>query len=157
MPTDRGMYKEDVVHIYNGILFSHKNKWNNAIFSNMDGAAAAAQLLQACPTLCDPIDGSPPGSSIHGILQARILQWFAISFFNVWKWKVKVKLLSCVRLFATPWSTAYQAPSSMGFSRQEYWSGVPLPSLMDGVRDCHIEGSKSEQEKYHIISLICGI
>ena len=78
--------------------------------------------------LCDPIDGSPLGSHILGILQARTLEWVAISFSNAWKWKVKGKLLSCVWLLATPWTTAYQAPPSMGFSRQEYWSGVPLPS-----------------------------
>ena len=88
----------------------------------------AAKLLQSCPTLCDPIDGSPPGSPAPGILQARTLEWVAISFSNAWKWKVKVKSLSCVRLLATPWTAAYQAPPSMGFSRQEYWTGVPLPS-----------------------------
>ena len=92
-------------------------------------SATAAKLLQSCPTLCDPIDGSPPGSAIPGILQARTLEWVAISFSNVWKWKVKVKSLSRVRLLATPWTAAYQAPPSMGFSRQEYWSGLPLPSL----------------------------
>ena len=91
-------------------------------------AAAAAKLLQSCPTLCDPIDGSPPGFPVPGILQARILEWVAISFSNVGKWKVKVKALSRVRLLATPWTAAYQVPPSMGFSRQEYWSGVPLPS-----------------------------
>ena len=91
-------------------------------------AAAAAKSLQSCPTLCDPIDGSPPGSPVPGILQARTLEWVAISFSNAWKWKVKGKSLSRVRLLATPWTTAYQAPPSMGFSRQEYWSGVPLPS-----------------------------
>ena len=91
-------------------------------------AAAAAKSLQSCPILCDPIDGSPPGSSVAGILQARTLEWVAISFSNAWKWEVKVKSLSCVRLLATPWTAAYQAPPSMGFSRQEYWSGVPLPS-----------------------------
>ena len=85
-------------------------------------------LLQLCPTLCDPIDGSPPGSPVPGILQARTLEWVAISFSNAWKWKVKVKLLSHVWLLATPWTSAYQAPPPMGFSRQEYWSGVPLPS-----------------------------
>ena len=90
----------------------------------------AAKLLQSCPTLCNPIDGSPPGSPVLGILQARILEWVAISFSNAWKWKVKGKLLSRVWLLAIPWTTAYQAPPSMGFSRQEYWSGVPLPSLM---------------------------
>ena len=83
-------------------------------------AAAAAKLLQSCPTLCNPIDGSPSGSPIPGILQARTLEWVAISFSNAWKWKVKVKLLSCVRLLATPWTAAYQAPPSMGFSRTSY-------------------------------------
>ena len=91
-------------------------------------AAAAAKLLQSCLTLCDPRDGSPPGSPVPGILQARTLEWVASSFSNAWKWKVKVKLLSRVQLLATPWTTAYQAPPSMGFSRQEYWSGEPLPS-----------------------------
>ena len=91
-------------------------------------AAAAAKSLQSCPTLCDPIDGSPPGSPIPGILQARTLEWVAISFSNAWKWKLKVKSLSRVRLFATPWTAAYQASLTMGFSRQEYWSWVPSPS-----------------------------
>ena len=90
-------------------------------------AAAAAKSPQLCPTLCDPIDGSPPGSPVPGILQARTLEWVAISFSSAWKWKVKVKSLTRVRLLATPWTAAYQAPLSMGFSRQEYWSGVPLP------------------------------
>ena len=92
-------------------------------------AAATAASLQSCPTLCNPIDGRPPGSPVPGILQARTLEWVAISFSNAWKWKVKVKSLSRVQLFVTPWTAAYQAPPSMGFSRQEYWSGVPLPSL----------------------------
>ena len=92
-------------------------------------AAAAAKSLQLCPTLCDPIDGSPPGSPVPGILQARTLEWAAISFSNAWKWKLKMKSLSRVLLFVTPWTAAYQAPPSMGFSRQEYWSGLPLPSL----------------------------
>ena len=109
--------------------------FRKAIIQNYSGrqdeslaAAAAAKSLQSCPTLCDPIDGSPPGSPVPGILQARILAWVAISFSNAWKWKVKVKSLSRVRLFMTPWTIAYQAPPSMGFSRQESWSGVPLPS-----------------------------
>ena len=80
-------------------------------------AAAAAKSLQSCLTLCDPIDGSPPGSPVPGILQARTLEWVAISFSSAWKWKVKVKSLSRVQLFATPWTAAYQAPLSMGFSR----------------------------------------
>ena len=91
-------------------------------------SAAAAKSLQSCPTLWDPIDGSPPSSPVPGILQARTLEWVAISFSNAWKWKVKVKSLSRVRLLATPWTAAHQAPLSMGFARQEYWSGVPLPS-----------------------------
>jgi len=91
-------------------------------------AAAAAKSLQSWPILCDPIDGSPPGSPVPGILQARTLVWVAISFSNAWKWKVKVKSLSLVQFFTTPWTAAYQAPPSMGFSRQEYWSGLPLPS-----------------------------
>ena len=82
--------------------------------------------LQLCPTLCDPIDGSPPGSAVPGILQARTLEWVAISFSSAWKWKVKVKLLSSVWLLATPWTAAHQAPPSMGFSRWEYWSGLLL-------------------------------
>ena len=91
-------------------------------------AAAAAKSLQSCPTLCDPRDGSPSGFPVPGILQARTLEWVAISFSNAWKWKVKVKPLSHVRLLATSWTAAHQAPPSMGFSRQECWSGVPLPS-----------------------------
>ena len=90
--------------------------------------AAAAKLLQSCPTLCNPIDSSPPGSPVPGILQARTREWVAISFSNAWKWKVRVKSLSRVWLLATPWTAAHQAPPSMGFSRQECWSGVPLPS-----------------------------
>jgi len=89
---------------------------------------AAAKSLQSCPTLCDPTEGSPPGSPVPGILQARTLEWVAISFSSAWKWKVKVKSLSRVRLLATPWTSSLQAPPSMGLSRQEYWSGVPLPS-----------------------------
>ena len=91
-------------------------------------AAAPAKSLQSCPTLCYPIDGSPSGSPIPGILQAGIPEWVAISFSSAWKWKLKVKTLSRVRLLATPWTAAHQAPLSMRFSRQEYWSGVPLPS-----------------------------
>ena len=93
----------------------------------MYAAADVAKSLQSCPTLCDPIDSSPPGSPVPGILQVRTLEWVAISFSNAWKWKVRVKSLSRVQPLA--WTAAYQAPPSMGFSRQEYWSGVPLPSL----------------------------
>ena len=87
-----------------------------------------AKSLQSCPTLRDPVDGRPPCSPIPGILQERTLEWVAISFSDAWQWKVKVKSLSRVRLFVTPWTAAYQAPLSMGVSRQEYWSAVPLPS-----------------------------
>ena len=106
---------------------SREGLWHLDIF-------AAAESLQSCPTLRDPIDGSPPGSLVPGILQARTLEWVAISFSNAWKRKVKVKSLSRVRPLATPWTAAYQVPPSMGFSRQEYWSGVPLPSLLDIFR-----------------------
>ena len=88
----------------------------------------AAKSLQSCPTLCDPIDVSPRGSPVPGILQARTLEWVPISFSNAGKWKEKVKSLGCVRLLGTPWTAAHQAPPSMGFSRQEYWSGLPMPS-----------------------------
>ena len=99
--------------------------WSEATCKNC--LAVAAKSLQSCLTLCDPIDGSPPGSPVPGILQARTLEQVATSFSNAWKWKVKVKLLSHVRLLATPRTIAHQAPPSMGFSRPEYWSGVPLP------------------------------
>ena len=101
--------------------------WSSPFYRG--GAATAAKSLQLCPTLCDPIDGSPPGSPVPGILQARTLEWVAISFSSVWMWKVKVKSLSRVWLLATPWTVAHQVPPSMGFSRQEYWSGVPSSSL----------------------------
>ena len=114
---------------------SPSNEYSGLIWFRMDwldflagAAAAAAKSLQSCPTLCDPIDGSPPGSPIPGILQTRTLEWVANSFSNAWKWKGKVKSFSRVWLFATPWTAAYQALPSMGFSRQESWSGVPLPS-----------------------------
>ena len=88
----------------------------------------AAKSRQSCLTLWNPTDGSPPGSPVPGILQARTLEWVAISFSNAWKWKVKGKSLSRVRLFATPWTAAYQGALSMGFSRRQYWSGVPYNS-----------------------------
>ena len=110
------------------LLFIKANYRMLKMFLNLLAAAAAAKSLQSCLTLCDPIDGSPPGSPVPGILQARTLEWVAISFSNAWKWKVKRKSFSCVRLFATPWTAAYQAPPFMGSSRQEYWSGLLLPS-----------------------------
>ena len=106
---------------------------------------AAAKSLQSCPTLCDPIDGSPPGSPVPGILQARTLEWVAISFSNAWKWKVKVKSLSRVWLIATPWTAAHQAPRSVGFSRQEYWSGVALPSPKNTLEGINSRISEAEE------------
>ena len=115
--------------------------------NNMAAAAAAAKSLQSCPTLCDPIDSSPPGSPVPGILQARTPEWVAISFSNTCEWKVKVKSLSRVRLLATPWTAAYQAPLYMGFSRQEYWSGVPLPfpagDCSHEIKRCLLLGRKA--------------
>ena len=99
--------------------------WGNSCW-HFEGAAAAANSLQSCPTLCDPIDSSSPGSPVPRILQARTLEWVAVSFSKAWKWKVKVKSLSCIQLCVTPCTAAYQAPRSMGFSRQECWSGLPL-------------------------------
>ena len=107
------------VYMYWYTLHSYLDKYTHS------AAAAAAKSLQSCPTLCNPRDGSPPGSPVPGILQARTLEWVAISFSSAWKRKVKVKSLSRVQLLATPWTAAHQAPPSMGFSRQEYWSGVP--------------------------------
>ena len=118
------------------IKMKHQNHPNIINGYVSDLAAAAAKWLQSCLTLCDPRDSSSPGSPVPGVLQARTLEWLAISFSNAWKWRVKMKSLrlstwklhSRVRLLVTPWTAVYQAPPSMGFSRQEYWSGVPLPS-----------------------------
>ena len=118
------------------IYSTHENFQHMKIYSISlitAAAAAAAKSLQLCPTLYDPVDCSLPGSSVHGILQARTLAWVVISLFNAWKWKVKVKSFSHVWLVATPWTAGYQAPPSMGFSRQEYWSEVLLPSLPYGA------------------------
>ena len=111
------------------------------LFNPHNILAAAAKSLQSCPSLCDPRDSSPPGSPIPGILQARILEWVAISFSNVWKWKVKVKSLSRVRLSATPWNAAHQAPPSTGFSRSllfsapfYLWRNWSIKKLNDSLR-----------------------
>ena len=124
-----GFYLNSILKTF--IFLKFRGPFSKLVFQSyhqFPAAAAAAKSLQPCPTLCNPIDGSPPGSPVPGNLQARTLEWGAISFSNAWKWKVKVKLLSCVRLLATPWTAAHQAPPPMGFSRQEHWSGVPLPS-----------------------------
>ena len=141
----------------------YHTKWSKSQTENIisyhlhvESASTAAKSLQSCPILCDPIDGSPPSSPVPGILHARTLEWVAISFSNGWEWKVKVKSLSRVWLLATPWTAAYQAPLSMGFSRQEYWSGLPLPSPNVRAREgyTHIIGLCGESSGYaHIILL----
>ena len=107
-----------------------------------------SEVAQSCPTLSDPMGCSLPGSSVHGISQARVLEWGAIAFSNAWKWKMKVKMLSHVRLLETPWTVAYQAPLSMGFSRQEYWSGLPLPSPLEALVRA-IRNKEKERKKRH--------
>ena len=107
--------------------------------------AAAAKLLQSCLTLCDPRDGSPPGSPVPGILQARTLEWVAISFSNAWKWKVKVKSLSCVWLLVTPWTAAYQAPPSMDFPGKS--TGVGCHCLLREGRISHVNISFQRGEE----------
>ena len=140
---DKGTSQNTIYQIKNNIFIAgeHINEYNSLrtiwlYQTHILTATAAAKSLQSCPTLRNPTDGSPPGSSVPGILQARTPEWVAISFSNAWKWKVKVKSLSRVQvnvkslsrvqLLATPWTGAYQAPLSMGFSRQEYQRGVPL-------------------------------
>ena len=125
--SEEGMQKREPSYIVGGNI--------NWCSHYREQYATAARSLQSCPTLCNPIDVSPPASPIPGILQARTLEWVAISFSNAWKWKVKVKSLSRVWLLASPWISAYQAPPPMGFSRQEYWSGVPLPSPKEQYED----------------------
>ena len=136
----------------------HRQRRHDSFHSIILSAAAAAKSLQSCPTLCDPVDGSPPGSPVPGILQARTLEWVAISFSNAWKWKVKVKSLSHVQLLATPWTAAYQAPPPMVFSRQEYWSGLPLPSPWSRVTKSHLqqkswEGYQCFDPHFHLLRI----
>ena len=126
IPMSLSIYHEGILNFIK--CFSYVSWDHVAVVLYSIGVAAAARSLQSCPTLCDPIDCSPPGSPVPRILQSRTLEWVAISFSNAWKWKVKVKSLSHARLFKTPWTVACQAPPFMGFSRQEYWSGLPLPS-----------------------------
>ena len=124
--------------LQNFVVFCKASTW-------ISHAAAATKSLQSCPTLCDPREGSPPGSPGPGILQARKVEWVAIAFSNACKQKVKVKLPSHVQLLVTPWTAAYQAPPSMGFSRQEYWSGLPLPSPKKGDKRPHISHSWNQE------------
>ena len=116
---------------------------------------AAAKSRQLCPTLCDPIDGSPPGSAVPGILQARTLEWVAISFSNAWseKWQWSRSVVSDSE---TPWTAAYQAPLSMGFSRQEHWSGLPLPSLGRAEQSLTI-GDRGQAELDSCLLLIASV
>ena len=130
-PNKVTIWELELQHILFEWHNSSHSKNNFSACWELSAAAAAAKSLQSCRTLWDPIDGSPPGFPVPGILKARTLEWVAISFSNAWKWKVKVKSLSRVQLLATPWTAAHQAPPSMGFSRQEYWSGLPLPSLWE--------------------------
>ena len=130
------------------------NNKKDYILYNSIYIAAAAKSLQLCLTLCDPIDGSPPGSPIPGILQARAQEWVAISFCNAWKWKVKVKSLSHVRLLVTSWTAACQAPPSIGVSRQEYWSGVPLPSPSIYIKS--LKGKSVATESRLFVVCLCG-
>ena len=117
-------------------------------------AAAAAKSLQLCPTLCNPIDGGPPGSPVPGVLEARTLEWVAISFSNAWKWKVKS--LSRAQLFTTPWIAAHQAPPSMEFSRQEYWSGLPLQLCLTfcDPMDCILSRSKHKSSCDVVVTVL---
>ena len=126
-----------------------------ALCIHLYAAAAAAKSLQSCPTLCDPIDGSPPGSPVLGIFQARTLEWVSIAFSNAGKWKVKVKSFSRVQLFATPWTAAYQAPLPMGVSRQAYWSGLPLPSLVPHYFDYFSHVVSCTVRRKRSSSLVC--
>ena len=141
LPTRAGGSLCWICQFYLSVLFSRQ--W---VQRGEDGSLiwAAAKSLHSCLTLCDPRDGSPPGSPVPWILQARTLEWVAISFSNARKWKVEVKSPSCVRFLATPWTAAYQTPLSMGFSRQEYWSGVPLPSLLSSATWCVLPGHTAQ-------------
>ena len=121
------------------LCFNYVHSLFSSLFYPKGGSrSAAAKSLQSCPTLCNPRDCSPPGSPIPGILQARTLKWVAISFFNAWKWKLKVKSLSRVQLFATPWTAVYQAPPSMGFSRRVLeWVAIAFLSSLPTYSLCH--------------------
>ena len=147
-PSPRDLPNPGIEPASDSLPLSHQKSLNKAYEGRNKITATAAKSLQSCPTLCDPMDCSLPGFSVHGILQARTLEWVAISFSNEWKWKVKVKSLSCVWLLSTPWTAAYQAPTSMGFSRQQYWNRVPLPSP-----NIIIVAANSEFTRYELIRL----
>ena len=130
----KGWWSRKRVPSWHSIFYWKTKQEHIHFYVSQVETAAAAKSLHSCPTLCDPRVGGPSGSPVPGILQARTLEWVAISFSNAWKWKVKVKSLSHVWLLGTPWTAAYQAPPSMGFARQEYWSGCHCllpPALLD--------------------------
>ena len=131
IPFSRGIFPTQ--GLTPGVLHCRQIPYHLSHQRSPSGPYAAAKSLQLCPTLCDPMHCSLPGFSVRGILQARTLEWVAISFSNAWKWKVKMKSLSRFQLLATPWTAAYQASPSMGFSRQQYWSEVPLPSPREAL------------------------
>ena len=119
-----------------GLLRKQRNSRKDIYYYFIDyTAAAAAKSLQSCLTLCDPIDGSPPGSSVPGILQARILELVAISFSNAC---MHAKSLQLCPALCDSMDTAHQAPPSTGFSRQEYWSGCHFLLYIDCTKtfDC---------------------
>ena len=141
--------------LFDGMKFKYKEMENmKYIISGSDDLThpciSAAKSLQLCPTLCDPIDSSPPGSPVPGILQARTLEWVALSFSNAWKWKVKVKSLSRVRPSVNPWTAAYQASPSMGFSLLSFLKMREGPIIQSDV-------SQKEKDKYRILMHIYGI
>ena len=125
--------------------------------SDNSNCCCCCWVAQSCPTLCDPRDGSPPGSPVPGVLQARTLEWVAMSFSSAWKWKAKVKSLSRVRLFATPWTAAHQAPPPVGFSRQEDWSGCicPLRQQQQWMSKKQELGEKEQERTWFL--LVCGM
>ena len=143
------------LHKLSLILATIELLWQNNV--GKAPAAAAAKSLQPCLTL-RPHRHSPPGSAVPGMLQARTLEWVAIFFSNAWNWKVKVRSLSRVQLFQTPWTAAYQAPPSLGFSRQEYWSGLPLPSLVKHVAHSNWQLTKTTVYTFfRAVGCMCNI
>ena len=131
-----GNLKNSAVNTTGKGQFSFQSQ-RKAMPNNAQTTGTIALISHASLTLCNPMDCSLPGSSVHRIFQAIVLEWIAISFSNAWKWKVKVKLLSRARLFTTSWTADHQAPSSIGFSRQEYWSGAPLLSPTSVWDECN--------------------
>ena len=128
------------------ILMAESEEDLKSLLMKVRAAAATVKSLQSCPTLCDLIDGSSPGSPVPGILQARTLEWVVISFSNAWKWKVKVKSLSCVQLLVTPWTAAHQAPLSMGIfqARVLEWDAIAFSESERGEWKSWLKAQHSE-------------